>query len=81
MPDRKNTTAVKDNRGTTVIIPKKMTRVLPDCCVIPPSRSAPQPVTQQEMPAGNTWEGDGRQMGWMVLVNCSGSVSSSSAMS
>lgn len=50
-------------------------------CRIPPSRWAPQPVTQQAMPAGKTWEEDGRQMGWMVLVNSNGSLSSSSAMS
>lgn len=48
---------------------------------IPPSRIAPQPVTQQDMPAGNMWEDSGKQMGWIVLVNSSGSLSSSSAMS
>lgn len=50
-------------------------------CIIPPSRSAPQPVTQQDMPAGKTWADEGRQMGWMVLLNFSGSLSSSKAMS
>lgn len=49
--------------------------------IIPPSRRAPQPVTQQDMPAGKTWEESGRQMGCMVLANCRGSLSSSRAMS
>lgn len=55
--------------------------IIINSCIIPPSRSAPQPVTQHDMPAGKTWEEEGRQMGWIVLVNSSGSLSSSSAMS
>lgn len=47
----------------------------------PPSRSAPQPVTQQFIPGGKTCELEGRHTGWTVLENSSGSFSSSTAMS
>lgn len=49
--------------------------------VSPPSRSVPQPVTKQVLPAEKTWEGAGRQMGCTVLVKFNGRLSSSSEMS